>query len=54
MSFPETVDLNTCGATLTIGSSYDASYTTPLGLTTVSGVVTISCGTLIADGLTIQ
>jgi len=52
--FSEALNINLCGATLTIGSAYDPTFATRVGTSTVQGTVSVTCGTLIVDDLLIN
>jgi hypothetical protein len=53
-SFIEDVNFNTLDTVLTVGGSFDPSYTTLRGPVAIQGMVTVSYGTLIVENLVIR
>jgi hypothetical protein len=54
LDFLETVDMNRCGTTVTIGQAYEPGFVTPVGPTVISGGLIVSCGKLILDNVEIR
>ncbi len=54
VNFVEDLNLNSCGKILSLVGGYTSDFSSRTGETYVYGVLTVSCGTLIVDGLVIM
>jgi len=52
--YSENLTLSLCGEAVTIGGGYDGVFATRSGKSRIDGVVRVTCGKLVADGLAIR
>jgi len=54
LTYAATIDINRCDEQITLAGGYNADFTAIIGQTSVTGPVSITCGTLLVDTLVIN